>query len=81
LLDDSNITGQSSWGADGSTTFQLSGQLFDDGSVFFIDDAPETSDFRRGFYEAAVTSDTTIEGIYYEEGAEGNQASFIAVVQ
>jgi hypothetical protein len=81
LLDDSTITGQSSWGADGSTTFQLSGQLFDDGSVFFIDDAPETSDFRRGFYEAAVTSDTTIEGIYYEEGAEGNQASFIAVVQ
>jgi hypothetical protein len=80
LADDNTITGESSW-AEGVNRFALSGQLFDDGSAFFIDDAPETSDFARGFYEGEVVNDTTIEGIYYEEGDEGRQASFVAAVQ
>lgn len=73
LLDDGTIIGVSSW--EGSE-FNLSGQWFQDGSLFFIDDAAEVSggDLRRGFYEAALVADGVLEGVYFEEGTEDQQA-------
>lgn len=77
--DDGTITGTSDWAGN---SFGLSGQLFEDGTFFFIDDAPEIDpEFRRGFYEGTVTSDTTIEGEYYEEGIEEEVAPFSAELQ
>ena len=77
--DDGTITGTSTWG---ENNFALSGQIFEDGSLFFVDDAPElNAELRRGFYEGQVINDTTIEGTYYEEGAEENTATFQAILQ
>lgn len=71
------VVGQSTWTGN---SFNLSGQLFGDGSVLFVDDAAEVSggEFRRGIYEGLATSDTTLEGLYFEEGDEANQAPFVA---
>ncbi len=79
VSDDGTITGTSTWG---ENQFTLSGQIFEDGTLFFIDDAPElNAELRRGFYEGDVTNDTTINGFYYEEGVEENQAAFEAILQ
>jgi V8-like Glu-specific endopeptidase len=74
------VTGTSDWAGN---VFALSGQFFEDGSVLFVDDAFEQSDgeLRRGVYIAGITSDTTIEGTYFEEGAEENEAPMVAVLQ
>ncbi|MEM1332789.1 MAG: trypsin-like peptidase domain-containing protein [Actinomycetota bacterium] len=73
------VTGQSDWNGN---LFNLSGQLFEDGSIGFVDDAFEQSggEFRRGLYSGVVTSDTTLEGVYAEEGDEATQAPFQAEV-
>ncbi|MDH3680186.1 MAG: trypsin-like peptidase domain-containing protein [Acidimicrobiia bacterium] len=79
VADDGTITGASTWG---ENQYSLSGQIFEDGTLFFIDDAPELStDLRRGFYEGTVVSDTRIEGVYFEEGQEDVQAPFSADLQ
>lgn len=73
------VVGESSWEGN---TFTLSGQVFEDGSVLFVDDAYESSggEFRRGVYEGAVIDDVTLEGVYFEEGDEATQAPFVGQV-
>lgn len=76
---DGTITGLSEWPETGQ--FTLVGQVNSDGTVVFVDDAPERLGFRRGTYEGVITSDTTIEGVYYEQSQEQNQWAWTAVVQ
>lgn len=75
---DGSISGTSSWPTTGE--FTLTGQLDADGTVFFTDDAPEQLGYRRGTYEGTITSDSTIEGIYYEQGQEDSSWAFLATV-
>ncbi|MGB5758003.1 MAG: serine protease [Acidimicrobiales bacterium] len=75
---DGSITGTSTWDATGD--FVFTGQLNADGTVFFTDDAPEQLGYRRGTYEGTITSETTIEGIYYEQGQEDSTWAFAALV-
>ncbi len=79
VLEDGSLVGTSDWSGN---TFQLEGTIFEDGSILFVDDAYEASEgeLLRGVYEAIITDDTTIEGVYYEEGAEEAQAAFTAEV-
>ncbi|MEZ5376053.1 MAG: serine protease [Acidimicrobiales bacterium] len=79
VLDDGSLVGTSDWEGN---AFQLQGTIFEDGSILLVDDAYEASDGQllRGIYEAVITGDDTIEGIYYEEGAEDAQAPFVAQV-
>jgi hypothetical protein len=80
VADDGTITGTSTWAND--SQFSLSGQIFEDGRVFFIDDAPEVNpEIRRGFYEGTVVSESRIEGVYFEEGVEETTADFFADLQ
>ena len=80
VADDGTITGTSTWA--NNNQFSLSGQIFEDGRVFFIDDAPELNpELRRGFYEGTVVSETRIEGVYFEEGVEETTADFFVDLQ
>lgn len=73
------VVGQSDWNGN---VFNLTGQIFEDGSIGFVDDAFEQSggEFRRGLYSGVVTSDSTLEGVYAEEGDETNQAPWQAEI-
>jgi hypothetical protein len=80
VADDGSITGTSTWA--NNSQFTLSGQIDQDGRVFFLDDAPELNpELRRGFYEGQVVSETRIEGVYFEEGVEETTADFFADLQ
>lgn len=75
---DGTIEGISEWPETGQ--FTLTGQVNADGTVVFVDDAPERLGFRRGTYEGVITSDTTIEGVYYEQSQEQNTWGWTAIV-
>lgn len=75
---DGSIEGLSEWSETGQ--FTLVGQVNPDGTVVFVDDAPERLGFRRGTYEGVITSETTIEGVYYEQGQEANQFPWVATI-
>jgi hypothetical protein len=75
---DGTIEGFSEWPETGQ--FTLVGQVNADGTVVFVDDAPERLGFRRGTYEGEITSDTTIEGVYYEQSEEANTWGWTAAV-
>ena len=80
VAEDGTITGTSTWA--NNSQFGLSGQIDEDGRVFFLDDAPELNpDLPRGFYEGEVVSETRIEGVYYEEGVEEVTSDFFADLQ
>lgn len=75
---DGSVEGLSEWPETGQ--FTLVGQVNSDGTVVFVDDAPERLGFRRGTYEGVITSDTTIEGVYYEQGQEADQFPWVATI-
>lgn len=80
IAEDNTISGVSEWPETGQ--FNLAGQ-FDpvNGTIVFVDDAPERLDFRRGTYEGVVSADGSIRGVYYEETQEDTQFAWTAVVR
>lgn len=76
IADDGSISGVSTWAETGQ--FQLTGALAGDGSLVFVDDAPERLGFRRGTYEGQINQDGTVTGIYYEETQENQTWSWSA---
>ncbi|MFV0526741.1 MAG: trypsin-like serine peptidase [Acidimicrobiales bacterium] len=74
VADDGSLTGQSLWG---SNVYGLYGEVFSDGSVVFVDDAPEIDPATsRGVYQGQITDGQTITGNYYEERDPNLVATF-----